>query len=49
MKITIGGASGTGTSTIAKKLAEKYNLKLYSGGGVQRMNAAKRGMTIRRV
>jgi cytidylate kinase len=46
MKITIGGASGTGTSTIAKKLAEKYNLKLYSGGGVQRMNAAKHGMTI---
>lgn len=46
MKITIGGASGTGTSTIAKKLAEKYNLKVYSGGGMQRMNAAKCGMTI---
>lgn len=46
MKITLGGASGTGTSTIAKKLAEKYTLKVYSGGGIQRMNAAKRGMTI---
>lgn len=46
MKITLGGASGTGTSTIAKKLAEKYNLKMYSGGGIQRMNAARLGMTI---
>lgn len=46
MKITIGGASGTGTSTIAKMLAEKYDLKMYSGGGIQRINAAKRGMTI---
>jgi cytidylate kinase len=46
MKITVGGASGTGTSTIAKKLAEKYNLKFYSGGGIQRMNAASRNMTI---
>jgi cytidylate kinase len=46
MKITIGGASGTGTSTIARKLAEKYNYKFYSGGSIQRMNAAKRNMTI---
>lgn len=46
MKITLGGASGTGTSTVAKRLAEKYDLKVYSGGGIQRMNAAKRGMTI---
>lgn len=46
MKITIGGLSGTGTSTIAKKLAEKFGLKFYSGGAIQRMNAAKKGMTI---
>lgn len=46
MKITLGGNSGTGTSTIAKKLAEKYNLKFYSGGGIQRINATRRNMTI---
>ncbi len=46
MKITVGGNSGTGTSTIAKRLAEKYNLTFYSGGGIQRSNAAKRNMTI---
>ncbi len=46
MKITIGGVSGTGTSTIARMLAERLDLKKYSGGDMQRMNAAEKGMTI---
>lgn len=46
MKITIGGVSGTGTSTIGKMLAEELNLTKYSGGDMQRMNAADKGMTI---
>ena len=30
--ICISGMAGTGKSTLSKKLAEKYNLKCYSGG-----------------
>ena len=46
MKITIGWVSGTGTSTIAKMLAEELSLNKYSGGDMQRMNAADKDMTI---
>lgn len=38
--------SGTGTSTIAKMLAERLELKKYSGWDMQRMNAADKNMTI---
>ncbi len=46
MKITIGGLSGTGTSTIARMLAEELGYNKYSGGDMQRMNAEEKGMTI---
>lgn len=46
MKITIGGVSGTGKSTVARKLAERLGYKKYSGGDMQRMNAVEKGMTI---
>ena len=32
--ICISGMAGTGKSTLSKKLAEKYNLKCFSGGDV---------------
>lgn len=46
MKITIGGVSGTGTSTISKMLGARLGYKRYSGGDMQRMNAADMDMTI---
>ena len=41
--ICISGMAGTGKSTLAKKLAEKYGLKYYSGGDALKALAAKEG------
>lgn len=46
MKITIGGLSGTGTSSVGKAIAKKLNLEFVSGGNFARQLAAQRGMTI---
>ncbi len=46
MKITISGNPGSGKSTIAKMLAEKYKLERYSAGQFTRELAEKRGMSI---
>ena len=45
--ICISGMAGTGKSTLAKKLAEKYNLKYYSGGDALRELAAQEGYNSR--
>jgi cytidylate kinase len=41
--ICISGMAGTGKSTLAKKLAQKYSLKYYSGGDALRALAAEKG------
>ncbi len=41
--ICISGMAGTGKSTLAKKLAQKYGLKYYSGGDALRALAAEAG------
>jgi cytidylate kinase len=41
--VCISGMAGTGKSTLAKKIAEKYGLKYYSGGDALRALAAERG------
>jgi CMP/dCMP kinase len=41
--ICISGMAGTGKSTLAKKLAQKYGLKYYSGGDALRALAAEKG------
>ena len=41
--ISISGMAGTGKSTLAKKLAQKYGLKYYSGGDALRVLAAEEG------
>jgi len=41
--ICISGMAGTGKSTLAKKLAQKYGLKYYSGGDALRVLAAEEG------
>ena len=46
MKITLGGRAGSGKSTIAKFLAEKYHLKHYSTGDMMREIAMGMGYTI---
>ncbi|MBT4111374.1 AAA family ATPase [Candidatus Woesearchaeota archaeon] len=46
MIITISGALGSGKSTVAKILVEKFNLKHYSSGGLMREIAAKRGVSL---
>jgi len=46
MKITITGMPGAGKSTIAKALAEKLDLKIYSMGQIRRDIAKKKGITI---
>lgn len=46
MIITITGKPGSGKSTIAKMLAKHYGLKHYSGGGIQREIAKKKGLSL---
>lgn len=41
--VCISGMAGTGKSTLAKKLAEKYGLRYYSGGDALKALAAKEG------
>jgi cytidylate kinase len=41
--ICISGMAGTGKSTLAKRLAKKYNLKYYSGGDALKALAAEEG------
>ena len=41
--VCISGMAGTGKSTLAKKLAEKYDLKYYSGGDALKALAAEEG------
>jgi cytidylate kinase len=41
--ICISGMAGTGKSTLAKRLAQKYNLKYYSGGDALRALAEEKG------
>lgn len=46
MIITIGGAAGSGKSTIAKMLAKKLGWPYYSIGNLRREKARERGMTL---
>jgi predicted cytidylate kinase len=46
MKITIGGAPGSGKSTIARMLAKKLNYKFYSIGNIRRRMAEAKGLSI---
>jgi cytidylate kinase len=41
--ICISGMAGTGKSTLSKKLAQKYNLRYYSGGDALKALAAEEG------
>jgi cytidylate kinase len=41
--VCISGMAGTGKSTLAKKLAQKYNLKYYSGGDALKALATEEG------
>ncbi len=41
--ICISGMAGTGKSTLAKRLAQKYGLKYYSGGDALRALASEKG------
>ncbi|ADB58385.1 (d)CMP kinase [Archaeoglobus profundus] len=46
MKITISGLPGSGTTTVAKLLAERLGWKLISAGEVFRRLAMERGMSL---
>lgn len=46
MKITIGGLSGTGTSSVGKALAKELNFEFVSGGNFARKLAMENGMTM---
>jgi cytidylate kinase len=46
MIITIGGLPGTGTTTMAKKIAEKYNLRHVCAGFIFRDMAKEMGMDL---
>ncbi len=46
MKITISGLPGSGTSTVARILAEKLGYRLISAGEIFRKLAMERGMTL---
>ncbi len=41
--VCISGMAGTGKSTLSKKLAQKFNLKYYSGGDALKVLAAEDG------
>ena len=43
--VCISGMAGTGKSTLAKKIAEKYGLKYHSGGDALKALAAEEGYT----
>jgi cytidylate kinase len=45
MKISITGILGSGKSTVCKQLTERYNLRYFSTGVIQRELAVKMGMT----
>ncbi|CAD6493147.1 MAG: Cytidylate kinase [Candidatus Argoarchaeum ethanivorans] len=47
MKITIGGLPGSGTSTLAGKLAGKFNLIVISAGDTFRKLAAEHNMSLK--
>lgn len=44
--VCISGMAGTGKSTLAKKLAQKYGLKYYSGGDALKALAAEEGCNV---
>jgi cytidylate kinase len=44
--ICISGMAGTGKSTLAKKLAQKYGLKYYSGGDALKALATEEGCNV---
>jgi cytidylate kinase len=44
--VCISGMAGTGKSTLAKKLAQKYKLKYYSGGDALKALAAEEGCNV---
>jgi cytidylate kinase len=46
MVLCISGMAGTGKSTLAKKLAKKYNLRYYSGGDALKDLAKEEGYDI---
>ncbi len=46
MVICVSGLAGTGKSTLAKKLAQKYNLRYYSGGDALKDLAKQQGYDI---
>jgi len=46
MVICISGMAGTGKSTLSKRLAEKYNLKCYSGGDALKELAKAEGYDV---
>jgi len=46
VRIGIAGAPGSGTTTLGKRLSEKYGLSFYSGGSFFREAAAERNMSL---
>jgi cytidylate kinase len=44
--ICIGGMTGSGKSSVAKRLAEKYGLRYFSGGGALKALAAEMGYRV---